>query len=133
MVVPFQPDEIRIPDTDDDTILVQGQFRIPHGDIIPFHRKKHHLVYSKWEKTVPVTESVERSRDDDPSTAEPVAATAPSSVYDGAYAGRRTCCGGVSSMVGGSTPAAGPSASASSPLALKLFLRRQGAQGGRSM
>ncbi|EJK61819.1 hypothetical protein THAOC_17622 [Thalassiosira oceanica] len=65
MVVPFHPDEIGIPDTDDDVILVQGQFHIPRSDIVSFLGKKHHFVYSK-DREVPVNVSVERSRVDEP-------------------------------------------------------------------
>jgi len=65
MVVPFHPDEIGIPNTDDDVILVQGQFHIPRRDIVSFLGKKHHLVYSK-DREVPVNVSVERSRVDEP-------------------------------------------------------------------
>ncbi|EJK51790.1 hypothetical protein THAOC_29008, partial [Thalassiosira oceanica] len=70
MVVPFHPDEIGIPDTDNDVILVQGQFRIPRCDIVSFLGKKHHLVYSK-DREVPVNVSVERSRVDEPVNAGP--------------------------------------------------------------
>ncbi|EJK51598.1 hypothetical protein THAOC_29216 [Thalassiosira oceanica] len=65
MVVPFHPDEIGIPNTDDDVILVQGQFHIPRRDIVSFLGKKHHLVYSK-DREVPVNVLVERSRVDEP-------------------------------------------------------------------
>ncbi|EJK70260.1 hypothetical protein THAOC_08394, partial [Thalassiosira oceanica] len=79
MVVPFHPDEIGIPDTDDDVILVQGQFRIPRRDIVSFLGKKHHLVYSK-DREVPVDVSVERSRVDEPSLS--LAESTPSSMAE---------------------------------------------------
>ena len=114
MVVPFQPEEIGIPNKDDDVIFVQGQFRIPRSDIVSFLGKKHHLVYSK-DREVPVTVSVESSRVDEPVNAGPVttassslAESTPSSnlktccrdafVYGGAYEGLRTYrCGAFAS------------------------------------
>jgi len=80
MVVPFHPDEIGIPGTDDDVILVQGQFHIPRSDIVSFLGKKHHLVYSK-DREVPVNVSVERSRVNEPVNAGPVT-TASSSLAE---------------------------------------------------
>ena len=79
-VVPFHPDEIGIPDTDDGMILVQGQFCIPRHEIVSFLGKKHHLVYSTGRED-PATVSVESSRDDEPVNAGPVT-TAPSSMAE---------------------------------------------------
>mmetsp|Transcript_13659 Transcript_13659/g.32201 ORF Transcript_13659/g.32201 Transcript_13659/m.32201 type:complete len:474 (-) Transcript_13659:240-1661(-) len=139
MVVPFHPDEIGIPEPDDDVILVQGQFRIPRRDIVSFLGKKHHLVYSK-DREVPVNITVESSRVDEPVNAGPVttassslAESTPSSpiaeptpVADSAPAASSSVvdpmlvtepAAGESSSLAEPTSVVGPAAEAPSPMA----------------